>query len=379
MNRSRMNLSARIFSLASLSLPSSGPLVALAMLAALAVMPGCSQAVHPTPPSFSETEPDAADTDPGTTSDDASSGASSGDAGMLGGWHPGAADGGVVADGGDGGGAGPVVTTVVQAIGPIALAPAQETTVCITVRLSNKTAVYVPRITVDLALGSHHLVTYRSMATTESPTPTACTAFQGILSGNAVPLMITEKLADELTFPQGVALKIEENQMIELEAHYINTGSTTLQGSGKVRFDTVPITTDNVIESDLGFFGTSGIILGPGSGSVGPMFVAGLAGTHGFALTTHQHRLGTDFKIWFANSATDVNHAPVADTTDWANPPLYRMNPEMDFNGTNGLAYQCTWDNTTGQIVTFGESALQEMCFLWMYYYPSHGFDMRFQ
>jgi hypothetical protein len=239
--------------------------------------------------------------------------------------------------------------------------------------------VYVPRITVDLAPGSHHLVTYRAKATTESPTPTACTAFQGILSGNAVPLMITEKLADELTFPQGVALKIEANQMVELEAHYINTGSTTLQGSGKVHFDTVPVTTANVIESDLGFFGTTGIILGAGKASVGPMFVAGLAGTHGFALTTHQHRLGIDFKIWSASSATDVNHAPIADTTDWQNPPLYRLSPELDFNGSNGVAYQCTWNNTTGQIVTFGESALQEMCFMWMYYYPSQGFDMRFQ
>ena len=24
----------------------------------------------------------------------------------------------------------------------------------------------------------------------------------------------------------------------------------------------------------------------------------------------------------------------------------------------------------------FGESALREMCFLWVYYYPSHGFDV---
>ncbi len=299
------------------------------------------------------------------------------DSGLLGGWHPGA-------DAGDGAAASPdagtpVVDTVSASVGPIEVMPNEETTVCITLRLSNAAAAYVPRITVQLAPGSHHLVVYRSMATTENLTPTPCTAFQGILSGDAVPLMISEKPADDLTFPEGVALKIAPQQMIELEAHYINTSATTIEGHGSVQFETVPVTTTNVIESDLAFWGTLGIVLPPGAATVGPLFAAGISGTHGFALTTHQHRLGKEFRIWYGSSATDTNHAPVADTTDWANAPLYRVNPEMDFNGSNGLAYQCDWNNTTGQVVTFGESALQEMCFLWMYYYPSHGFDMRFQ
>lgn len=55
------------------------------------------------------------------------------------------------------------------------------------------------------------------------------------------------------------------------------------------------------------------------------------------------------------------------------------LDPEIVFDGTNGIAYQCEWNNTTNQLVTFGESALQEMCFMWMYYYPSHGFDFRTQ
>jgi Copper type II ascorbate-dependent monooxygenase, C-terminal domain len=302
---------------------------------------------------------------------------SSSDAGGLGGWHPGTSDANAPAV--DGGDAGPTAQTLTTSIGPIGVDPNQETTMCITLRLTNPEPVYVPRITVDLSPGSHHLVIYRSTATTESLTPTPCTAFQGILTGAAVPLMITEKRADDLTFPQGVALKIQPRQMIELEGHYINTGATALQGVGTVHFETVPVTTANVIESDLAFFGTLNIVLQTGP-QIGPtLFAAGKAGTHGFALTTHEHRLGSEFKIWFANSASDTNHTPVADTLDWANPPLYRLSPELDFNGQNGLAYQCSWNNTTGGVVTFGEGALQEMCFLWMYYYPSQGFDMRFQ
>ena len=48
---------------------------------------------------------------------------------------------------------------------------------------------------------------------------------------------------------------------------------------------------------------------------------------------------------------------------------------QIDFDGTNGLAFQCEWENPTSSAVTFGESARNEMCFMWMYYWPSHGFD----
>lgn len=303
-------------------------------------------------------------------------GADAGDGAVLGGW--------ATADAGDAsptdGEAGSLsVQTLHANVGPIPVDAGQETVVCVTMRMSNAEAVYVPRITVQLAPGSHHLVVYRSMATAESP-PTPCTTFQGILSGSAAPLMISEKASDDLTFPKGVAVKLEAQQMIELEAHYINTGATTLQGQGAVQFETISATTPNVVESDFALFTTTNITLPAGvSTTVGPLFVAGKAGTHAFALTTHQHRLGTEFKVWAANSATDTSHAPIADTLDWSNPPLYRLDPVLDFDGQNGLAYQCTWDNTTGQLVTFGEGALQEMCVLWMYYYPSQGLDLRFQ
>jgi copper type II ascorbate-dependent monooxygenase-like protein len=298
-----------------------------------------------------------------------------GDVGVLGGWQPATGDGASTA-GPEAGG--PPVQTITASIGQIQVDPNQEKVVCITLRLPNADPVYVARITVQLLKG-HHLVTCRDAATTENLTPTACTTFQGILTGTGQPLMITEKPADDLTFPQGVALKIAAQQMIQLEGHYINTGTSTVQGTGTVNFETIPITTPNIIESDFAFWGTLNISIPPGTYSIGPIFAKGLSGTHGFALTTHQHRLGTDFKIWAANDATDTNHPPVAHTTDWANPPLYRLNPELNFDGQNGLAYQCTWNNTTGQTVTFGESANQEMCFLWMYYYPSMGFDFRFQ
>jgi hypothetical protein len=299
----------------------------------------------------------------------------SGDADPLAGWRTGDGSAAAAAEAGT-----IAVQSLNVSVGPIPVAAGEETTVCITLKLNNPEAIFVPRITATLAPGSHHLVVYRSNATTENLTPTACTAFQGVIDGSGVPMLIAQTLSAELTFPQGVAIKLQPQQMIMLEAHYIDTGSADLMGQGSVTIESLPATTPNIIESDVGFYGTYNILIPPMSqGTVGPLFVPGLAGTHGFALTTHQHRLGSRFRVWYANSASDTNHTPVADTTDWSNAPLYMMDPPLDFNGSNGLAYECQWNNTTDSLITFGESALQEMCFMWMYYYPSHGFDMRTQ
>ncbi len=108
------------------------------------------------------------------------------------------------------------------------------------------------------------------------------------------------------------------------------------------------------------------------------LFQSGIAGTKAFATTTHQHRLGTRFEVWAAEGPTadPTSAAPLADTKSWAEPPLYPLDPPLAFDGINGLQFRCEWQNTTSMTVTFGESALREMCFLWVYYYPSHGFDV---
>jgi hypothetical protein len=60
----------------------------------------------------------------------------------------------------------------------------------------------------------------------------------------------------------------------------------------------------------------------------------------------------------------------------WDEPPVERFDPAMTFDGSQGFRYRCSWDNTTGEELGFGESARQEMCFLWAYYYPSQGYRL---
>jgi hypothetical protein len=188
--------------------------------------------------------------------------------------------------------------------------------------------------------------------------------------------MIVEKEHDELDWPTGVGPRIDAHQMVRLEAHYLNGTMQALSGSGTVTLTGVP-PGPSIVESDFAFWGTTNISVPPQStASTSVLFQSGIAGTHGFALTTHQHRMGTRFTVWPSAQPGDTSAAPVADTTDWASPPLYRLSPELDFDGVSGLSYQCEWNNTSDQKIAYGESALDEMCFLWLYYYPAHGVDV---
>jgi hypothetical protein len=58
---------------------------------------------------------------------------------------------------------------------------------------------------------------------------------------------------------------------------------------------------------------------------------------------------------------------------EWASPATQIQTPYFGIPNGGGIDFTCTWDNTTDATVTFGESATDEMCFFWLYYYPSQG------
>lgn len=89
-------------------------------------------------------------------------------------------------------------------IGPFDLAAGQEFTKCAIVPLGNTTDLDAIEIDATLAPGSHHLIVYRSTATTPQTTPTDCHPFEGILTGD-IPIFIAEKPDTKLTLPSGIS------------------------------------------------------------------------------------------------------------------------------------------------------------------------------
>src|SRR5262245_16743148 len=106
-------------------------------------------------------------------------------------------------------------------IGPVTLQPGEEKIVCVDKRLPTDHAIDVVQMMNDLSPGGHHVIFYKSGATTESTTPFECQSFRDILNGT-VPLFIAQKQRTELDFPRGVAYPFPAGQMVRLELHFLN-------------------------------------------------------------------------------------------------------------------------------------------------------------
>jgi hypothetical protein len=226
------------------------------------------------------------------------------------------------------------------------------------------------------------LIVYKDdMDTTEQPTPMPCQPFTGALNttGMIQPLAITQKHADEITLPDGVAYTFDANQMIKLEMHYINTGDTDAMGSATVDFYSADPATIQY-EAGLLFTGTPDISLAPSPSpqTVHEFFTVpsylDLSQSKIFAMTGHEHSLGTGVVINVADTPTGTL-TPVynPDPFLWNEPATETYAQPWGIPVGGGLDISCTWVNTTNTTVTFGESATKEMCFTWAYYYPSQG------
>jgi len=253
--------------------------------------------------------------------------------------------------------------------------PGQEITRCIDVKLTTTKATNIIKIQSSLAPGSHHLILYRSNETAEKPTPYACSPFVGALGGT-LPIYIAQTEGTVVELPQTpkrTALKLLAGQMVRLEMHYVNYDTArSIMGQGSVDLTTIDdLEVDQYAE--LMFWGSSQISVPPNSeATTGPVWHAPPPGTTLLALTAHTHKYGIDFRIERAEK--DKPGTEIYATQDWDNPPFLQFTPPLTLGDTEGLRWSCKYRNTTARTLHFGESADQEMCFLWGFYYPSRGF-----
>jgi hypothetical protein len=268
-------------------------------------------------------------------------------------------------------------------IGPITVPAGVENTQCIIVHLGNTTPIHVGQIHNVLTNGSHHMIVYRSSETVEQTTPVDCVPFTDTLDPTkGSTLMVTQKHDDTLTLPSGVAFTLDANQMIRIELHYINTGSTTLQVQGTSTFVTMA-DSDYKQEAGFLFIGDPDIsipahtstTLGPIDFIVPPQY----SGVNFFAITGHEHQMGTDVTVSTITGPNDPGTS-VYDVPGWlwSEPATVVATPPFQIADNGGFRFTCDWTNTSDETINFGESATDEMCFFWAYYYPSQGSQVCF-
>jgi hypothetical protein len=323
-----------------------------------------------------------------TTSSQSSSGSSGGTSGTSGNGSSSGASGGTsgTTSGGTSGASGtsgtsgnpPPAGSYTVTFPTTTVAAGVEKTQCVTKRLGNPTSMHMGQIHNVLGPASHHMIVYRVADTVEQLTPVDCKPFTDALNpAKGSPLIVTQKKDDLLQLPQGVAYTLQADQMVRLEVHYINAGANPVDLTATSTFSPIA---DGAFqnEADFLFIGNPDISINPNQTfTLGPSFFtmpADLAGANFFAITGHEHQFGTNVKISSVANATDTGTA-VYDVPNWSwsEPKTQTFDPPFQVPAGGGFKFTCDWNNTSANKVTFGESANNEMCFFWAYYYPSKG------
>lgn len=236
-------------------------------------------------------------------------------------------------------------------------------------RLTVATDTYIQQITPVNDTGTHH-ETFNIDPSPAADGTSAC----GPLENEWQPLFASGVGSGTIAMPAGVALKIPAGSQVVLNLHLFNTDDAEV--SGEAGLDVVLIDAASVQqEAEVVLAGV--VPQTPPS----PPIATGVqtrtgtcrmtGATNIVAIFPHMHQLGTHLKMdTVIGGTTTTAYDQDYSFTD----QRFHIFPTPIAMGSNdALNVTCTYNNTTGGSVNFGDSSNEEMCFAIAWRYPKLG------
>jgi Copper type II ascorbate-dependent monooxygenase, C-terminal domain len=207
--------------------------------------------------------------------------------------------------------------------------------------------------------GTHH--TTLSITPDQTPCTTQAVFSNGILYAAGVG-------TEALRMPEGVAMKLPAGHVLHLGLHLYNVGEEQLDGVSGI--EVIRVDPEDVEhEAELLVAGPFSLAIPPGrSTSTGTCTI--IEDQTVFALFPHMHQLGVHLKTTaMIGGEAMVLHDGPYDFEEQYQLPLQ----PLELGVGDSITTACTYENTTGRMVTFGESSDTEMCFSVLFRYPATG------
>jgi hypothetical protein len=172
---------------------------------------------------------------------------------------------------------------------------------------------------------------------------------------------------NDLALPEGVAFRLQKGRKLLLNLHLFNTGASELADVSGVQVKLVPAAQVEQ-EAESIFAGT--VLIG-----IPPMSDGEAIGSCRFSqdatvisIWPHMHQYGTHMKVVHegASGQAVLHDAPFA----FGEQINYAIAPTMVRAG-EAIYVTCNYQNTSSELVSFGDSSTQEMCFAGLYRYPA--------
>jgi hypothetical protein len=178
----------------------------------------------------------------------------------------------------------------------------------------------------------------------------------------------------DFVFPAGVGLHLTAGTRLLLNLHLYNASDAPISGrSGTLFQEATADEIDHVGEI---------VLAGPTVGLTVPTGTSTQSGTCNissitdepvqvFALSQHMHKLGRRLKSVIRRGQQEIVLQDVP--YDFEQQTFQLVQPTVELRPGDVLTTYCTYDNTTGSTVRFGDSSDDEMCFTDLFYYPAQG------
>jgi hypothetical protein len=242
------------------------------------------------------------------------------------------------------------------------LQPGTEVYQCATVTVPRD--MYITELRPLIPLGTHHTVVSIGAAISPDNPGRVCSnpfEFGGrFIYGTGVG-------SKPFQFPDGVALKLTAGQQVHLNLHLFNTGDDVLSGTSGVEVrETEASTVQNQARMELAGPDTLNI---PTGVSTQTYTCNALAEISVVSFQPHMHQLGTHMTYTVTPTAGAPYKLYDQDYT-FDGQEHVMFDPIRVLHQGDQLQIDCTYNNTTGHPVLFGESSTEEMCFAGMTIYP---------
>ena len=235
------------------------------------------------------------------------------------------------------------------------------------VRITIPQDTYITAFAAQAPLGTHHTV----LSVRDGQAGTDGEYDCGANSLDMNMLYASGVGTDVFDLPAGVGLKVKAGQQLNLNLHLFNASDSPLAGESAILVKAQA--TPPPMLAEMIFAGSFAISVPPGATRTvngGCTLPAGV-NQQLFALWPHMHQYATHQKVELVHGGT--TSVLLDEPYTFVEQPYYRQDPLIPVVGGDRLKVACTYTNTSGSTISFGDSSNQEMCFTGMYLYPARG------
>ena len=243
----------------------------------------------------------------------------------------------------------------------ITLQPGQESYGCYRVNIDAD--IFVSRILTATAPGVHHQI----LGVTDQEAPEGYTECGLALAEVDAWLFIGTDKPGELAMPDGVAYPLEAGRQVVMQLHLFNATEAPIEST--VSAELVGIAEDALEQrAQMVAAGTLNLDLPPGQATTARGTCTLREDVNMFGMAAHTHALGTSFEARLVGPADE---RVIMDKEVSGEPQLFETFEPIAIAAGSKLEVECGYFNSTNAPVGYGQSAFDEMCFGYTYYYPA--------